>query len=103
MQHQCDLQEGRSPLHYCGRSGDPPWLWTALRQAGADPSLLDGRGRSPAYYMDHPLEAELPIANNILPGGRFTSGGNGSCSCSLVYSSVMKGLETKSELQQVVE
>ncbi|KAG8284012.1 hypothetical protein J6590_003704 [Homalodisca vitripennis] len=70
-------REGRTPLHYCGRCRDPDWMWSTLRQAGADAALLDLHGRTPTYYMEHPQEAKLPTTPNNTPGGRFTSGGNG--------------------------
>lgn len=56
-------------------------MWGVLVNNGADTNVVDNRGHTPAYYMDHPDEINLPIINsnnlkynnsinNILPTNR---------------------------------
>lgn len=75
-------RDGKTPLHYCGVCGDPEAMWHALITAGADPAVVDVRGRTAAHYMERPGDIELPELK--LPSGslkRFTSGKEGEYNC----------------------
>jgi hypothetical protein len=47
----CGLQEGRTALHYCGASPDPPAMWSLLESAGVDSEVVDRRGNRARHYM----------------------------------------------------
>ena len=53
-------------------------MWHTLVNAGADPNIMDVKGKTPAHYMERPGDIELPEPK--LPSGnfkRFTSGKDG--------------------------
>lgn len=56
--------EGRTALHYAPANGNAMRLFSVLVNQGADPSLEDGRGHNPQYYMDHPEEILIPEWTN---------------------------------------
>lgn len=71
-------RDGKTALHYCGACGDPEQMWYLLVNAGADPNVVDVKGRTAAHYMERPGDIELPEPK--LPSGslkRFTSGKDG--------------------------
>ncbi|XP_044733018.1 uncharacterized protein LOC123295663 isoform X2 [Chrysoperla carnea] len=53
-------KEGRTPCHYCAACRDPYGMMRILTNAGADSNVVDSKGHNPAYYIDHPVELELP-------------------------------------------
>lgn len=53
-------QEGRTAYHYTAMCKDPVAVQKMLRNAGAEPSVLDNFQHSVKYYMDHKQELELP-------------------------------------------
>ncbi|XP_046391522.1 uncharacterized protein LOC124159656 [Ischnura elegans] len=60
-------RSGRTPLHYaCGltEEEDRRSLYETLKKLGADPTIEDNLGHTPAYYMNNP--AEFPHAD-LLP------------------------------------
>lgn len=58
-------QERRTALHYAGTSSDAEETWRHLTEAGADPSVVDTGGFSPAYYMHHPRRARPPQPRGV--------------------------------------
>ncbi|KAJ8981629.1 hypothetical protein NQ317_000857 [Molorchus minor] len=52
--------EGRTAYHYTPVCKDPQAVQKLLKNAGADPSVLDIYQHTVKYYMDHKEELELP-------------------------------------------
>ncbi|XP_043506689.1 uncharacterized protein LOC122527005 isoform X1 [Frieseomelitta varia] len=58
-------REGRIALHYCAACKDPDPIWDVLIENDSDASIIDKKGNSAAYYLEHSSELELPEAENM--------------------------------------
>ncbi|XP_068633524.1 uncharacterized protein [Battus philenor] len=58
--------DGRTPLHYAATVKDEQHTYNTLVDLGADESIVDNKGKSPAYYKNRPQEIDKN-ALKILP------------------------------------